>query len=378
MGLSVLITNIFMHTRTGTELFVRDLALELKRQGHRPAIFSKVLGELAEQLKSEDIPITNRLTALPFKPDIIHGHHYLTTMQALLQFPFTPAIFFCHDHLYGMDRPPLHPHVRRYYGVSQVCIERLCRDGVPAAQTAFFPNFVDLKRFQPRGCLPEQPRRALVFSNYAHAGTQLPVIQAACDQAGISLDVVGSQSGNPVSNPESILGQYDLVFAKAKAAMEAMAVGAAVILCDYRGVGPLVTSCEFDALRPLNFGFQALREPLKPENLLRQIARYDAGDAAKVSQMLRSNAGLDSAIADLVEIYRTTIAEHDRTFKAQRPRISWESRFQLFRDELAAGLVSIWRSLNRQHHGKSIRLPGIRTLRAAVRWALFNSKSKLP
>ena len=376
MGLSVLITNIFLHTRTGTELFVRDLALELKRLGHRPAVFTTVMGELAEQIRSEDIPVTDRLTDLSFKPDIIHGHHYLPAMQALLQFQSVPAIFICHDHLYRLDRPPLHPHIRRYYGVSQVCIERLCRDGVPESKTAFFQNFVDLERFRPRGSLPERPGRALIFSNYAHSKTQLPAIQAACEQAQIPLDVIGTQSGNPVSDPERVLGQYDLVFAKAKAAMEAMAVGAAVILCDYRGVGPLVTASEFESLRPLNFGHQALREPLHPENLLRQIARYNAEDAAEVSRMLRSCAGMRSIVAGLVESYRTVIAEHEREFPGLQPRITLRSRFQLYRDVLAARLVFTWRLLNRRSDGKLARLPGMQTLRAGIRRALFNPKSR--
>ena len=43
-----------------------------------------------------------------------------------------------------------------------------------------------------------------------------------------------------VDRPEAILGDYDLVFAKARAAMEAMATGCAVILCDRVGAGPLV------------------------------------------------------------------------------------------------------------------------------------------
>ena len=34
MGLRVLITNIILASRTGTELYVRDLAVELLRRGH--------------------------------------------------------------------------------------------------------------------------------------------------------------------------------------------------------------------------------------------------------------------------------------------------------------------------------------------------------
>lgn len=376
MGLSVLITNNVMHTRTGTELFVRDLALELRRQGHTPAIFTKTIGEIAEQLRSEHIPVTDCLADLPFKPDIIHGHHFRPTLKALMRFPFVPAIFVCHDHLYKLDQPPLHPNIYRYYGVSRICMERLCRNGVPPNLVKFFPNFVDLDRFQPRGPLPEWPKRALVFSNYAHAGTQLPVIQAACEKAGIPLDVVGKGSGHLVANPENILGRYDLVFAKAKAAMEAMAVGAAVILCDFSGVGPMVTSAEFESLRPLNFGFQTLREPLQPECLLLQISRYDAADAAEVSRLIRSSAGLQSTVADLVQVYRNVIAEHAPKTLTKKPEISWRIRFRLIRDEFSTGLISIWNQLGQRQRNTLTRLPGMNTLQEVVRRMLFNPKSK--
>jgi hypothetical protein len=95
-----------------------------------------------------------------------------------------------------------------------------------------------------------------------------------------------------------------------------MAVGAAVILCDFSGAGPMVTTAEFDELRPLNFGFEALREPLQPEHLLREIARYDAVDAARVRDRIRLDAGLVTAVEELLAIYRDAIAE--RPVRRQR------------------------------------------------------------
>jgi hypothetical protein len=89
-----------------------------------------------------------------------------------------------------------------------------------------------------------------VFSNYGSGVTQLPAIEQACRDLGIRLDVVGQASGKPCPGPEEILGSYDLVFAKARAAIEAMASGCAVILCDARGAGPLVTMENVSLLRP--------------------------------------------------------------------------------------------------------------------------------
>ena len=57
------------------------------------------------------------------------------------------------------------------------------------------------------------------------------------------------------------MGKYDLVFGKGRAALEGLAVGAAVVLCDLEGAGPLVRSDRYDELRRRNFGLRALRSP---------------------------------------------------------------------------------------------------------------------
>ena len=41
-----------------------------------------------------------------------------------------------------------------------------------------------------------------------------------------------------LARPEEALGSYDIVFAKARAAAEAVATGTAVVLCDVAGAGP--------------------------------------------------------------------------------------------------------------------------------------------
>ena len=60
-GMKVLITNFRLAARTGTELYVRDLA------------------------------------AVASTPDVIHGQQKRETMVAMLHFPEAPAVYFCHD-----------------------------------------------------------------------------------------------------------------------------------------------------------------------------------------------------------------------------------------------------------------------------------------
>jgi len=310
-GLRILITNITLATRTGTEMYVRDLATALLDRGHAPIVYSTDLGAVARELLAARVPVVDDLGALATPPDVIHGHHNLPTMTALLRFPGVPAIFFCHDSLAWHDSPPRFPSILRYVAVDLSCQERLVlKHAIPQDRVRVLLNFVDLERFKPRGPLPPRPSRALVFSNYASERTHLAAVREACSRAGITLDVLGAGEGNIRGRPEEVLGRYDLVFAKGRCALEALAVGAAVVLCDAGGVGPMVTTGDLDQLRPLNFGIRALRHPLDPDVLAREVARYDPKDASEVSRRIRATGGRDAGVDQVVALYQEALSEH--------------------------------------------------------------------
>ena len=310
-GISILIANSTLATRTGTETYVRDLALGLLRRGHSPVVYAPDTGPIARELRKATVPVVNNLSALSVPPDCIHGNHAAELMTALLHFPGVPAVFFCHSWIGWSNAPPHFPRILRYVAVDYTCRDRLLLEhGIDEARLRVLLNSVDLERFRPRSPLPEKPRRALVFSNTANDSTHLASVREACRRAGITLDTVGAETNNSTSQPELLLGQYDLVFAKARCALEAMAVGSAVILCDMFGSGPMVTTADFDRLRRLNFGMRALDRPIDAGLLETEIARYDAGDAAQVSRRVRETAGLDSLVDETVALYREVIDEY--------------------------------------------------------------------
>jgi len=135
-------------------------------------------------------------------------------------------------------------------------------------------------------------------------------VREACERAGVELDLVGMDSGNVAPEPEKILGRYDLVFAKGRSALEAIGVGSAVVLCDAIGSGPMVTTAEVARLRRQNFGVRALQGGLRADVLAREIARYDAADAAEVSRIVRADANQTRAFDEIVSLYREIIEEH--------------------------------------------------------------------
>jgi hypothetical protein len=309
--LRVLITNNTLADRAGTELYVRDLALGLLDRGHQPIAFSNYHGAVAAELRSATVPVIDRLDALGEPPDIIHGHHHVDTLLALTHFSDTPAIFICHGWAPWEEHPPQFGRIRRYLAVDEPCRDRLvCENGFPPERVELLLNFVDLRRFRRRLPLPEQPRRALLFSNTAREDTYLPAIREACARTGVSLEVAGTGVGRPLDRPEDELGKYDLVFAKGRAALEALAVGTAVILCDMEGSGPLVTSDTYDNLRPKNFGLRALRRPHAADVYEAEIRRYNATDAVALCTRIRSEADRDVTVDRLVSIYDDVLAEN--------------------------------------------------------------------
>lgn len=306
----VLLTNFDLSYRGGTQLYVRDLAFGLRLRQHTPLVYAPSRGAVADELEAAGIEVFDQLDQITAAPDIIHGNQQVETMTALLFFARTPAVYFCHSARNWMEAPPIFPRILRYIAVDDSCYRRLTEQhGLNPSQADVILNFVDLDRFRRRGPLPDKPRRALVFSNYAHDGSHLSVVRAACRRASIELDVIGEGVGRIEAQPELRLGQYDLVFAKARAALESLAVGAAVVLCDTSGSGPMVTMSELDSLRCLNFGVGTLGGPLTVEAIESQIARYDRRDAAAVSARIRATAGSDAAIDRIVELYEQVFIE---------------------------------------------------------------------
>lgn len=305
----ILLTNYNLQGRTGTEVYIFELCLALIERGHLPVVYSPRLGPMAEALRSKTVPVIDDLRTLSEPPDIIHAHHSPVAVEALLRFPKVPAVFVCHDRLAWHDDPPRFERFVRSVAVDHNCRERLVTEaGIDPSKVRVLYNAVDLQKFVPRNeALPDKPRRALVFSNQEG---QFEAVRKACEAAGIQAERM-DQHQQRGSAPEKILPQFDLVFAKARCALEAMAVGCGVVVCDEAGLGGLVTEENYDRMRSLNFGRRLLQKPVDPAIVATEIARYSASDATLVSQRVRAEASLDGLVDQWLSLYEEVLEEFD-------------------------------------------------------------------
>jgi glycosyl transferase family 4/uncharacterized protein DUF7024 len=330
--LRVLLTNRALSERTGTEIVVRDLALGLLRLGHLPFVYAHEVGAFAAELRAASIPVVDDIEAIGTTPDVIHGHHNSALAAAVARFPDVPAIFVCHDFTAWHDAPPIFPSIRRYVAVDRTVADRLViESGISPDRVAVHLNAVDLERFEaPNRQLPPRPLRALAYVKHlAH----VDALRAACSARGISLDVAGTVAGKALAAPERVLRNYDLVFTSALAALESMASGCGVVVCDARGLAGFVTPDAFERWRPYNFGLRTLTRKVTAEAIAEQIDRYDASAAAVVTTMVRSTADLRDLVQRYVELYEACIAEgaggdrlvHDRAVARHLER--WVPRY---------------------------------------------------
>jgi hypothetical protein len=308
---NILITNIQLTVPGGTVSYVADLAPRLRSKGFNVEIFTYRIGMIGNDLKKAGINVVNNLNRLKNIPDIIHAHHNPTTMDVLIKFRDTPVIFFLHDKTSLFDRPLKNRRILKHVAVDFNCLDRFIKEGaIEKRYTKVIYNWVDTNKFRLRNHFPDKPQSALVFSNYATTENHYRIIAAACKRAGLPLHALGEGMGTAVKNPEDILGQYDLVFAKAKAAIEAIATGAGVIVCDYAGFGEMVSQLNITHLRRFNFGRKTLTRKWDVDLIITEINKFNCNENRLNALTIRNEASFEKTLEEITMLYRDVIGAY--------------------------------------------------------------------
>ena len=302
----VLLVTIILTGRTGTEVVCCETARGLRKRNHDVVIYTQQDGPTADQLRAEGFQVTTDLASLTLVPDVIQANQTYPLLEAIGRFPATPAISICHDSTTWYNEPVDLPLIRH------LAVDLACRDRITsrfahlAERVEILHNAVNLDAFRPRPPLPQRPKRALILAKHP---SYLEAVCAACSQRGLDVDAIGPAVGKVVDDLPACFHNYDLVFASARSAIEALAAGCAVIVVDSRGVAGLVTRDAVSSWRENNFGRRLFSRPASTEVIAGEINRYDAEDAQLVSRFIRENSSLDGYLDRLEGIHREVIAE---------------------------------------------------------------------
>jgi hypothetical protein len=296
----------------GSQGIVRDLALGLLERGHMAVVYSGLDAGPSNSFADERIATTTSLNDLPFVPDVIHAHHHLDAMAAIMTLRGVPAVYCCHGAV-EMEKQPRHPRIVRYVAMSPTLKLRMAvESGIDEDCIDVAYNAVDLRRFGVVREPPERPRKALVyrrgFDPESFVGRE---IRKAVAAAGLEIEFRGIGPGlTQIVHPEEVLPGYDLVFTSGKSAIDAMACGCAVIVLGNTTCGEMVSEANFDRWRRANFCPPVNSPPPSASRIAAEMARYSASEVAATARRLRAAAGLDPYVDLLVSIYQRAIEIH--------------------------------------------------------------------
>lgn len=304
----ILLTNHTLDNLAGSELYIYELAREYKKRGFQVTCFTLKPGEISDRLAQFGITTTNDLSSVT-GVDIIHSHHRLEFKIAAAYFPHVPLV---HGSL-----GPVHPYERptggkaiitRYVAVSQlVCRILVEHESVSAKRIDVVPNFVDLDRFTATNRIHDKPRRVLLLSNYYR---EEEIVRKACELAGgLELSWIGENS-TPVWEVEKYIEQADIVITLGRGALQAIAMGRAVIVSGPISADGLVTPDNFENMVACNFNGRISMlhvdsecKPFNAAELAEEIKKYDRVSAEALVYKVREEFNVSRAAGKLLTIY---------------------------------------------------------------------------
>lgn len=308
----IALTNAHLDGLGGSEFWTFDVARRFQELGLPLIVFSPVLGEMASRMRRHGIRTTDVVgDVVAFAPDILHVNHFaaVASLRDALR-GRAKVVNMLHGLLPALGLPG-REGVDAYSTIGlHAQAKGHLLTGRPWSDFPISPNFYDPQRF--RRAREAAPARALLFSSKTEP-KQREHLRSLVSAAGYELDHIG-YGGIPAEAPEEVLPHYDLVFAVARSAVEAMAAGGKLILWDDGVMGPAVTAENFWMCVASNFSMASCVLPfvnIKDDDAGTWIAanisavREDRGGA---SDLTRAHLTIENTTADLLRRYRIASA----------------------------------------------------------------------
>lgn len=338
----ILLTNSFLASRTGSEMALRDFAVGLKNRGHAVEVFTNVLSDAwRDNLAARGVRAVDRVDDVQMRPDIVHGQHTIAFLPCIVRFPDAAVVQWIHDISDSVDTPLRHSAIAHHVAVDEFRAKRV-RDALGAdTSITIVPNAVDLQRFAPHR-LPAAKRALCILKRPGLEHTR-HVISRAAAQTGWSVEFAGPGAGGEILNMPDTLRQFDLVITSGRCALEALAMGRAVIASDGNRLGGLVTGETWADLRRNNLGLNAMTMDLDDARAVDAFARVDIERAATFANQVRGELDLEPRVGDIESLYRRLHRTHDPLVD-RATRAAWAADIAQVATASSAQHLAHWRS----------------------------------
>jgi hypothetical protein len=272
--------NRLMTGAGGTEIHLVTVGEELLRLGHEVVAYAPEVGPFADFARDRGIAVIDRVRELPAECDVVFAQDSIVVYDLVERYPGAFTVFRICGDVYDFQSPPQVEGMVDLVVVLSDRYERLARACAVETPVLRLRIPVDIDRLVPIGDIRVRPGRAVVLGNY---GDRIEVVREAWERCGIEVVQVGGAKQR--FDIAAALEGTDIVVAKSRAALDAMACGRAVYLLDTFGGDGWVTPEAYPALEADHFAGLATERVIDSAELERDLQAYRS-DMGKVNRDL--------------------------------------------------------------------------------------------
>lgn len=266
----VLANHGFAHSG-GTEVYLLTVAEHFQRLGHEVSIYAHALGPFSEHARDRGVSVHSEMHELPVDCDALLAQDAIVAYELADRYPGARHVFRVCSDVFSLSVPPQLDGVADIFLALSDRYARLAEACAVTAKPLRLRVPIDIDRLTPMGPIRPRPRRAVMLGNYPH---RHELVREVWARHGVEVTVVGgSQQRYDVA---AAIAEADIVVAKARAALDAMACGRAVYIFDMFGGDGWVTPDRYAALEADNFAGLASERVIDASMLAHDLGEYDA------------------------------------------------------------------------------------------------------
>lgn len=289
-----LVLNYMINMFSGSEINAIQLCEGLRNLGHEADIGTFVLGSpLQEVVKQHEINVIEllKIESERLDYDVIWAHHSPVLAYLLFKKNISNCrvIYSSLSPIEPLEAPPMfYKDISFFLSMSSVNTSVMEKNGVPAEQIHYFPNYAPDSFFiQPGNEYPNTPQKIAIISN--HPPQEIIDFSTIAREQGIQVDIIGLEH-TPVFVDDVFLKQYDLVITIGKTVIYCFALRIPIYCYDRFGGSGFITPQNFDKNMDCNFSGRGIDRKLDGPSIYQDII-YNYADALSFLNYLYIKSG---------------------------------------------------------------------------------------
>lgn len=270
----------------GSESYLLTVAEQLDRLGHEVSIFTPEPGGGADVARERGLSVLGE-AALEDEYDAALVQDAGVSLQIADRCPGLQQLFVAHSAQFDLQAPPQLDGAVGAVVVLNDRVARRMRSYATEVEVVRMRQPIDSVRFAPRGALPAAPRTALLLSNTPHED-RLEQVRSACAEAGLELALLGGDSGR-TPDVRRALASAEIVIGYGRSILEAMAMGRAAYVYDWKGGDGWVTPETYPAIEADGLAGSAGLATVDTGRLAEDLRGYSASMGPVNRDLIMSN-----------------------------------------------------------------------------------------